>query len=117
MSSPNLTPAIKVGATIYVSGQVAMDANGEVGGRGRLRRAGRAGVSVAGTGAHGGGASLGNVVKATNSLVDAAHFPSFGAMRRRFFPDDPPASTTVVVKELALPELLVEIEAVAVLSS
>ena len=117
VSSPNLTPGIKVGDTIYVSGQVALDAEGRIVGEGDFAVQAELVFQSLERVLKEAGASLGDVVKVTNFLVDAAHFPSFNAMRRRFFPEDPPASTTVIVKELARPELLIEIEAVAVVPS
>lgn len=41
------------------------------------------------------------------------HFEDVAAVRMRYFPAEGPASTLVEVSKLALPDLLVEIEAIA----
>lgn len=46
-------------------------------------------------------------------VTDISKLAQINEMRLRFFPDNPPTSTTVEVKALARPELMVEIEAVA----
>ncbi len=117
VTSPNLTPGIKVGNMVYVSGQVAFDDEGKVVGEGDFSAQAEQVFRSLERVLQAAGAGLADVVKVTNFLVDASHYPKFNEARRRFFPNDPPASTTVIVKELALPELLVEIEAVAVVPS
>jgi 2-iminobutanoate/2-iminopropanoate deaminase len=60
------------------------------------------------------GTSLANVVKTTVFLHDMADFQAMNAVYARFFPENPPARTTVGNLNLPL-NCLVEIEAVAVL--
>ncbi len=58
------------------------------------------------------GSSLDRVVKTTVFLTDMAHFAAMNAVYAEFFPQNPPARSTVAVA--ALPKgALVEIEAVA----
>ena len=59
-----------------------------------------------------GGAGLDDVVKCNVYLKDIADFQAMNAVFARYFPNDPPARTTVQA-HLAEPEMLVEIEAVA----
>ena len=61
-----------------------------------------------------GGASVEDIVKTTVFLPDLRHYASMNEAYAKFFPKDPPARSTILAA-LALPELLVEIEAVAVL--
>ena len=64
------------------------------------------------------GASYDDIAKITTYVVDyrPEHRAIVGKVRAAFFTSrTPPASTLVGVAALALPELLVEIEAVAVL--
>lgn len=56
---------------------------------------------------------LGNVVKMTVYLTNAADYKAFNEVRRSSFPEPYPASTVVVVKELVLKEAVVEIEVIA----
>jgi len=60
------------------------------------------------------GSSLDHVVSTTTYLVHASDYRALNEVRAAYFTKDPPASAVVVVKELVRPELLVEVEAVAV---
>ena len=55
---------------------------------------------------------LDDVVKCTVYLKDMGDFQAMNEVFARFFPDHPPARTTVQAA-LAEPEMLVEIEAIA----
>lgn len=61
------------------------------------------------------GADLGDVFKLTVFLTDIADLPSVGAIRARHFTTALPSSAVQVVA-LAAPEMLVEIEAIALIS-
>ena len=62
------------------------------------------------------GATLKEVVKINNYLVDMSHISIFREVRDRHFNmAAPPASTTVAISQLARPGALFEIEAIAVL--
>src|SRR4026208_882672 len=62
------------------------------------------------------GATLGDVVKINNYLVDMSHIATFREVRDAHFNmSAPPASTTVAISQLARPGALFEIEAIAVL--
>jgi enamine deaminase RidA (YjgF/YER057c/UK114 family) len=53
-------------------------------------------------------------VKLTVYLTDIGRLRDFGRVRGEFLPGPPPASTAVEVTALALPGMMVEVEAVAV---
>jgi enamine deaminase RidA (YjgF/YER057c/UK114 family) len=59
------------------------------------------------------GMTVDHLVKVTTFLVDASHLPVVGPIRTRFLGDARPASTLLIVKELAKKEWLIEVEAVA----
>jgi enamine deaminase RidA (YjgF/YER057c/UK114 family) len=62
------------------------------------------------------GATVKDVVKINNYLVDMSHIPIFREVRDKHFNmSAPPASTTVAISQLARPGALFEIEAIAVL--
>lgn len=62
------------------------------------------------------GGSMGDLVKITSYVTDPAHIEAVVASRAEVFPGgQAPASALLVVKALARPEFLVEIEALAVL--
>ena len=111
---PRYTHAWRVGNTIYVAGQLATDAAGNLVApndiRGQTRRALQNMARVLETA----GASLRDVVKTTVFITDMRHREGFGEVRQEFYPSDPPASTLVQVVALAVPGALIEIEAIAV---
>jgi enamine deaminase RidA (YjgF/YER057c/UK114 family) len=53
------------------------------------------------------------VVKVTIYLTDMSYFERIVALRQQWFSAPYPADTIVEVKALALPELMIEIEAIA----
>jgi 2-iminobutanoate/2-iminopropanoate deaminase len=63
----------------------------------------------------GGGASLNDVVKVTVFLTRKEDFAKMNEVYRSFFPKDPPARSTVEVSALMVSDMLVEIEAMAVI--
>jgi enamine deaminase RidA (YjgF/YER057c/UK114 family) len=56
-----------------------------------------------------------NLVKVTVYTTDMRFFDAIAEVRRRYFTGNLPASTIVEVSKLAQPDLLIEIEGVAVL--
>ena len=60
------------------------------------------------------GGQMADVVKLVQYFRNLDHFPHYSRVRRRFFPDEPPASTVVEVSAM-LPsaDILVEVEATA----
>lgn len=60
------------------------------------------------------GSSLAHVVKVTIFMTDMSHFPKIVELREKWFTAPYPADTIVEVRSLALPELMLEIEAIAV---
>ncbi|MBM3645720.1 MAG: RidA family protein [Alphaproteobacteria bacterium] len=59
------------------------------------------------------GGAMSDVVKITVFVTDIRNNTKVWAARREFFSGDFPASTLVEVRALAVPEILVEIEAIA----
>ena len=62
-------------------------------------------------------ASLADVVKVAACVTDIGRFSETHEIRAHYFPDSPPAITGLEISALAYPDLLLEIEAVAVKSS
>lgn len=104
------------GALVFVSGQVPVDASGElVGEEDAAAQAEQVIANVAAVlSAH--GASLRDVVSTTTYLALISDLASVNRVRERHFPQDAPTSTTVAVAALARPQWLVEIDAVAVIA-
>ena len=57
------------------------------------------------------------MVKITTYLTDMAGYQNFSKARSETFPNGVPSSTTVTAPALIKPELLVEIEAMAIIGS
>lgn len=108
-----LSQAIAVDPWIFVSGQAAMDEQGAlVGGQDFLAQA-RAAFGNLQAVLEAAQSSLDDVVKVTIFMTDMRYFPEVVALRREFFRPPYPADSIVEVKALALPELMFEIEAIA----
>jgi 2-iminobutanoate/2-iminopropanoate deaminase len=60
---------------------------------------------------------MADVVKITTYLTDMSGYAAFSRARAETFPGGVPASTTVASPALIMPELLVEIEAMAIIGS
>ena len=102
------------GSLIFVSGLLAKDANGEIVGVGDISAQTEKVLENLKTALTAAGASLADVVRVDVYIRDMAHFPEIHAVRRRYFPQDPPASTMVEVSRLTDERALIEITAIAV---
>ena len=60
-----------------------------------------------------GGMGVDDIVKITGYVVGHENFPAYAAARKKALGGVRPASTAIIVPALALPEWLIEIEAVA----
>ena len=102
--------AMRAGDLVFVSGQMATDANGAVieGGIEAQTRQVFANLKAILAEA---GCSLADVVKCTCWIADARDFGRFNATYAEFFPNDPPARSTTVC-DLVLDGKL-EVEAIA----
>ncbi len=108
---------VDAGRLVFVAGQVAVDANGQVVGGDVAAQAAQVFKNL---GAVLGEAGCGfrDVVKFTTFMTRAEDFPAFAEWRKaeyaRLFPDGVyPPNTGVIVKSLARPEWLLEVEAIA----
>jgi enamine deaminase RidA (YjgF/YER057c/UK114 family) len=104
------------GRFVSVAGQVALDENGAVVGQGdpgaqaeRVFENLRLALAAV-------GASFADVVKFTYFLTDIGMLPAVREVRDRYIDTArPPASTAVQVSALVRPEMLLEVEAIAIL--
>lgn len=99
---------------IFIAGQLARDRQGNVVGKGdmrlQIRQVGeniKAALAAA-------GASLSDLVKTTTYVTDIEEFFKHVDVRMEYFGAALPTSTTVEVRRLAHPDLLIEVEALAV---
>jgi 2-iminobutanoate/2-iminopropanoate deaminase len=96
---------------LFVSGQVGVGADGSV--RDGIAEQSRQAVENLGAVLAEADMSVADLAKLTIYLTDAADVGAFMAAAGGTLPTPPPATTLLLVHQLASPELLVEIEAVA----
>src|SRR5262245_62149607 len=111
------TDAVRAGDLLFVSGCVAVDAEGRLVGDGDVVAQARQVFSNIGLCLGTAGASFTDVVKVTTFLTDIGDRARINPVRQEFFGEARPASTLVEVSALVLPEFLIEVEAVAVVPS
>jgi enamine deaminase RidA (YjgF/YER057c/UK114 family) len=107
------------GRLIFVAGQVAFDKNGDVVGRGDIDLQARQAYANLEAALAAVGANFDDVVRVTTYVVDyrPEHRAILRQIRSEHWPADPPAATLLGVSALAQPDLLVEVEATAVLAN
>ncbi len=109
-----ISQAFRVGDLIITSGQAAIDDQGNLVGVGDFDAQAEQTFRNVEAVLKAGGSSLDRVVKVTIYLTDMANFPKIMELRQKWFSKPYPADTIVEVRSLALPELEIEIEAMAV---
>ena len=110
------SPAVRAGNTLYISGQVSQDLDGNIVGRGDIvAQAAQVFANLKAV-VEAAGASLQDVVKLTTYTTSLANRQAIAEARAKYWQSDWPASTFVVISSLAAPDFLVEVEAIAVLS-
>ena len=125
ISNPNLPAPMRGGAyssgveapagrTVYVSGQVAFDAEGNVVGEDDIKLQTETVLEHVKTVIEEAGGSMEDIVKVTVFITDMGLYDDIHEVRRRYFEEPFPASSMVEVSALIDPRLLIEIEAVAV---
>ena len=117
---PGFSQVVKVtgGTTIYLAGQVALNTSGQLVGQGDFAAQAEQVFENLKAALAAAGADFSHVVKLNTYLLDRANLPILSGVRDRYVnTQTPPASTLVQVSSLARPEFLLEIEAIASLSS
>lgn len=99
---------------ICVSGQLAWDKDGNAVGKGDMRAQFRQVGENIKTALEAAGASLEDIVKTNTYVTDMDEFFKCVDIRDEYFGRGWPTSTTVEVSRLAHPDMVIEIEAVAV---
>lgn len=100
-----LSHGVRWGDLLFVSGQVASETAG-------VEAQTRAVLEKLGAILRAGGSDYTKVLRCTVYLADIRNFEGMNAVYREFFPDAPPARTTVECK-MASPAVLVEIDCIA----
>lgn len=109
-ASATLSPGIRVGNIVYGSGQLGTNrANPNATIQEETTRSLEATKRVF----EAAGTTMDNTIRCTVFLVDGADFRGMNEAYAKFFPNGPPARSTVVIKALVVPNAKVEIECMA----
>lgn len=110
----NLAQGYRVGDLLFISGQTAIDDNGQLIGIGDFDVQAQKAFENLEKVLKAGGSSLKNVVKVTILLRDMSNFNKIVKLRKKYFTKPYPADTICEVSSLFSSEALIEIEAIAV---
>jgi reactive intermediate/imine deaminase len=106
--------AVRGGRTIYVSGQVPLTKDGTLVGAGDMEAQTRQVFENLKVALSAAGAGMKDVVKINIYTTDVSKVPAIRKVRDSYLPSDFPASTLTEVKSLFRPEVMIEIDAIAV---
>ena len=106
------------GTIVFIAGQVALDRSGNVVGREDFRAQVQQVFENLKAAIEAAGGTFNDVIKLNGYFVDLSHLAEYREVRDKYVNvKNPPTSTAVQVSRLFRPELLVEIEAVAVVKN
>src|SRR5438045_3823901 len=100
--------------TVYISGQIAFDKDGKIVGAGDMKAQAEQVFKNLQAALTAAGAKFSDVVKMNTYVTDMEQAPAVREVRARYFGTTTPASTLVQVVKLARPELMIEVEVIAV---
>lgn len=107
--------AVKLGNLIFVAGTAAVDENGDLVGAGDPYEQARFILGKIERALVAAGSGLQDVVRTVMYVTDISQWEQISRAHGEVFRDIRPAATMVEVRSLILPEMLVEIEATAVI--
>lgn len=107
---------VKGNQLLFISGTTSRDRNGNIVGKGDIKFQTRQILENIKFILERVGATFDNIVKVTVFITDMAHFKEIHEVRAKYFKSDYPASTLVQVSRLASEDILIEMEAIAVLN-
>ena len=107
--------AVKIGNVIEVAGTTALDENGNIVGTDDPYQQTKFIIAKIEKALASAGATLKDVVRTRMFVTDISRWEEIGRAHGEYFREIKPASTMVEVKSLVSPEMLIEIEATAIL--
>ena len=113
--TPVLSPAVKIDNLVYTAGQVGVNPDtGELAGSDIQEQTNQVMENIKLL-LEAAGSSMDKVIKCLVFITDMKDFQAMNEVYKSYFEKDPPARSCVQVAALARPELIVEIEAIAIL--
>ena len=106
------SPGARAGNTVYVSGTLALDANGNIVGVGDVKAQTRHVLEAIESVVEAAGGSMKDIAFNQVFLADLGDYAGMNEVYREFFPTDPPARYCIRA-DLVKPEFLVEIVSTA----
>src|ERR1043166_3704823 len=103
------------GKTVYIAGQVALDKSGHVVSKGDFSAQTTQVFENLKMALAAAGATFDNLVKVTTFVTDMSHIGLLRTVRGKYYGKNAPASTLVQIGKLAHEDLMIEIEAIAVI--
>lgn len=104
---------VQAGTLLFISGQIGTDTNGRLVGKDDVAAQADQALRNIDLLLKANDASMKDVVKVTVYVTDMDYLDVIAPVRMKYFPADGPASAIVEVSRLALPDVKVEIEAIA----
>jgi 2-iminobutanoate/2-iminopropanoate deaminase len=104
------------GKLLFVSGLLSKDENGEIVGEGDITAQTEQVLKNLEAALSSAGGKMADIVRVDVYVRDISKFAEIHAVRRRYFPIDPPTSTMVEISRLTDDRCLIEITAIASLS-
>ncbi len=117
LTTPSYSHAVRAGPWLCVAGQVARAPDGSIVGFGDVAAQTRQALDNIRALVEAGGGTLDDVVRVVVYIRDMNDFKAIHEVRSQYFAQDPPASTMVEVSRLVNDDMLIEIEATALVSS
>ena len=108
--------AVRVGRVVHVSGTTATDASGKIVGVGDMGAQARQALENVRRALEQAGATLEDVVRTRIYVTDISRWEAVGRVHGEFFAAIRPTTSMVEVRKLIDPDMLVEIEAEAILA-
>ncbi len=121
INPPDVVPArgwshaIKTGNTVYVAGQVGWDIEGKLVGKDDFEAQARMALENLKRVLAAAGAQMTDVVQMNFYIINLEDFAKIRNPYREYFGKYYPCQTLTVIKSLAEPDLLIEIQAIAVI--
>ncbi len=106
------SPGVRVGGTIYVSGVLAMDSNGNIVGEGDIKAQTRHVIETIKSVVEAGGGSVSDIAFNQIFLTDLANYAAMNEVYAEYFGNNPPARYCIKA-DLVKPEFLIEISSTA----